>query len=85
MPGTYVNLRGLDIAKSDTLLKEVQIPRIKTMPGFQAGRFLRSVDNTSGVGAVIFDTEANARAALDVMTTNRPPEAPRSTGPPSTR
>ena len=73
---TYVNLRGVDIANSEKFLKEVQVPRIKAMPGFRAGRFLRSLDNTSGVGAVIFDTEANARAALDAITANRPPEAP---------
>ena len=72
---TYVNLRGVDIANSEKFLKEVQVPRIKAMPGFPAGRFLRAVDNTSGVGAVIIDTE-ETRAALDAMTANRPPEAP---------
>jgi hypothetical protein len=34
------------------------------------------LDGKTGVGAVIFDTEANATAGLDTMTTSRPPEAP---------
>jgi hypothetical protein len=73
---TYVKLEGRDRAQGEKLLREVMIPRIQALPGFQAARFLRSMDGTSGVGAVIFDTESNAQAALDAMTSNRPAEAP---------
>ncbi len=73
---TNVNLEGRDRAESEKILKEVLIPRIRALPGFQAGRFLRSIDGTTGVGAVIFDTEARAKDALNTMTTNRPAEAP---------
>ena len=73
---TNVNLEGRDPAVSQKLLEEALIPMIKSQQGFQRARFLRSVDGRTGVGAVIFDTESNAKAALDTMTTNRPAEAP---------
>jgi len=73
---TYVDLEGRDPAAVQKPLEEGLIPVIKALPGFRAARFLRSLDGKSGVGAVIFDTEANAKAGLDAMTSNRPPEAP---------
>jgi hypothetical protein len=73
---TFVNLQGRDTAAGVSLLNDVLIPRIKALPGFQAARFLRSVDGSSGVGSVIFDTESNARDGLDAMTAARPAEAP---------
>jgi hypothetical protein len=73
---TYVSLEGFDPANADKLLKEGLIPRIKALPGFQAARFLRSLDGQTGVGAVIFDTEANAQNALNATTTERPAEFP---------
>jgi len=72
---TQVNLEGRDRADGEKFLQEVVIPRIKTLPGFQAARFLRAVDGTTGMGAVYFDTEANARAGLQAMA-DRPAEAP---------
>ena len=58
------------------VLEEVLVPRVKALAGFQRARFMRSLDGTTGVGAVTFDTEANAKAGLTALTTNRPPEAP---------
>ena len=73
---TYVNLEGRDPAASQKILEESLIPIIKALPGFRTARFLRSLDGKSGVGAVIFDTEANAKEGLDAMTGKRPAEAP---------
>jgi len=73
---TYVRLEGRDRAEGEKLLREALIPMLKAQPGFRAARFLRSQDGNTGVGAVTFDTEGNAKAGLDAMTTNRPPEAP---------
>jgi hypothetical protein len=73
---TNVKLQGRDAAEGEKFLREVMIPRIKAMPGFQTARFLRSLDGTAGVGSVIFDTESHARAALDDMSKSRPDEAP---------
>jgi hypothetical protein len=73
---TNVNLEGRDTELGEKLLREVLVPRLKAQPGFRNARFLRSQDGKTGVGAVLFDTEANARAGLDAMTTDRPAEAP---------
>ncbi|HEX6476483.1 MAG TPA: hypothetical protein VF005_04355 [Acidimicrobiales bacterium] len=73
---TYVSLEGRDPAVGEQLLREVLIPRLKGLSGFRTARFLRSLDGKTGVGAVIFDTEGNAKAGLDAMTTDRPAEAP---------
>lgn len=69
---TYVNLEGRDQAQGEQQLRDEVIPSLKSSPGFQAARFLRSTDGKTGVGALIFDTEANAKAALAA----RPAEAP---------
>jgi hypothetical protein len=73
---TNVSLEGRDPALGQKMLEEELIPMVKAQPGFRAARFLRSLDGKTGVGAVIFDTEANAKAALDIMTNSRPGEAP---------
>ena len=73
---TNVKLEGRDPAEGEKLLREVLVPRLKGQPGFRNARFSRSLDGKTGVGAVMFDTEANAKAGLDAMTTDRPAEAP---------
>ena len=73
---TTVNLEGRDRAGAEKLLGEVLIPRLKAQPGFRSARFLASLDGKTGVGAATFDTEANAKAGLDAMRTDRPAEAP---------
>jgi hypothetical protein len=73
---TYVNLEGRDPAAAQKVLEEGLIPIIKSLPGFRTARFVRALDGKSGVGTVIFDTEANAKAGLHALTKNRPDEAP---------
>ena len=73
---TNVNLEGRDRAVAEKLLREVLVPRLQAQPGFRTARFLRSQDGKTGVGAVLFDTEANAKAGLDAMTADRPADAP---------
>ncbi|HEV3093292.1 MAG TPA: hypothetical protein VGY30_02125 [Solirubrobacteraceae bacterium] len=46
----------------DFLRKEV-VPRVSGSPGFQAGYWLRPLDDGKGTSVVVFDTEANAQAA----------------------
>jgi hypothetical protein len=74
---TNVSLQGQDPALGEKMLREQLIPMLKGLQGFRTARFLRSQDGKAGVGAVVFDTEGNAKAGLDAMTTNRPAEAPR--------
>jgi hypothetical protein len=71
---TYVNLEGRDPAQAEKLLRDEVIPMTKSLPGFQAARFLRSTDGKTGVGAVIFDSEAHAKQSLEAP--ERPGEAP---------
>jgi hypothetical protein len=73
---TYVSLEGRDPALAEKMLSEVLIPRLKGLSGFRGARFMRSQDRKTGIGSVIFDTESNAKAGLEAMTTNRPAEAP---------
>jgi hypothetical protein len=73
---TLVSLEGRDITDAEKRLNENLVPMIKALPGFQSARFLRSLDGKTGAGAVTFDTEANAKAALDTMTASRPAELP---------
>jgi hypothetical protein len=75
---TTVRTDDPDEAHRQKYLNEWVIPRLKARAGFQSARFLRSQDGTTGVGVVIFDTETNAKAALDAMATaDRPAEAPK--------
>jgi hypothetical protein len=73
---TYVNLEGRDRADSLKMLNDMLVPRLKSVVGFQSARFMGSVDGKSGVGTVICDSESHARACLDVMTAERPAQAP---------
>ena len=73
---TNVDLSGRQVGEADSFLKDVLIPLIAAQPGFQNARFGRSADGTQGVGAVVFDTEENAKAGLEVMATKRPADAP---------
>jgi hypothetical protein len=74
---TNVSLEGQDRGLGEKMLREQLIPMLEGLQGFRTARFLRSQDGKAGVGAVVFDTEGNAMAGLDAMTTNRPAEAPR--------
>jgi hypothetical protein len=49
---------------------------VKQAPGFQSGVWLRSPDGKIGMGIVVFDTEANAKAAEQAMPNMRPEGAP---------
>lgn len=73
---TYVDLEGRDSVESLKMLNDTLVPRLKSLQGFQSARFLRSRDQKTGVGAVILDTESQATACLDVMTSQRPAQAP---------
>jgi hypothetical protein len=73
---TNVSLEGQDPGLGEKMLREQLVPRLQGLEGFRTARFLRSQDGKAGVGAVLFDTEGNAKAGLDAMTINRPSEAP---------
>lgn len=44
-------------------LREEVVPGVSRAPGFQAGYWLRPIDDGVGISLVLFDSEANAEAA----------------------
>lgn len=44
-------------------LREQIVPRVSQSPGFQAGYWLRPLEDAKGTSLVLFDTEENAEAA----------------------
>jgi heme-degrading monooxygenase HmoA len=60
---TRVNLEGRDQEQDGQRLREEAISRLKGQPGFQSARLLRSTDEKTGVGILVFDSEANAKEA----------------------
>ena len=68
---------GSDPVVGQKLLESDVIPRVKSQAGFQKGTWFRNTDGKTGIGAVVFDTEANARAAVEAFGSQpRPAEAP---------
>lgn len=51
--------------EATTMLPKVVIPSLEVLPGFVRATFVRSVDEPKGMSVVLFDTEANARAAAE--------------------
>ncbi len=69
----------IDAARADEskkLLDEFTIPRLKSQEGFVRGVWLRSNDQSTGRGVVLFDTEEHARATAAVTEQGPPPGAP---------
>jgi hypothetical protein len=60
-----------DIERGKKFLEEEGIPRLRQAPGFVAGHWVR-LDEGSGAGMVIFESEEAARAAGEMIKTNPP-------------
>jgi hypothetical protein len=73
---TQVSLAGRDPAETEKLLSEQVIPAVKGLPGFERGVWLRSADNSTGMGIVVFGSEEQAKAAEAGMGAMRPADAP---------
>jgi hypothetical protein len=48
-------------------LREQIVPRVSQSPGFQAGYWLRPLDDAKGTSLVLFDSEENAEAASQAL------------------
>jgi hypothetical protein len=71
-----VNLEGRDFEQVERILNEQVIPGVRQAPGFQSGVWLRMPDGKVGMAVIVFDSEANAKAAEQAMPSMRPPDAP---------
>jgi len=68
---------GSDPVVAQKVLESEVIPLVKAQVGFQRGTWFRNVDGTSGIGTVVFDTEANANTAREgIRSQPRPADAP---------
>jgi hypothetical protein len=68
-----VKLLGGDPEEGQKMLDDLVVPNAKAQAGFQSGIWMRTAE-TSGMGVVVFDTEANAAAAQPAL--NPPPGGP---------
>jgi hypothetical protein len=48
-------------------LREQIVPSASQTPGFQAGYWLRPLENAKGTSLALYDTEENARAASQAL------------------
>jgi hypothetical protein len=48
-------------------LREQIVPTVSQAPGFQAGYWLRPLDDAQGTSLVLFDTKENAEAASQAL------------------
>jgi hypothetical protein len=51
--------------EAEKMLHEQLIPLVKTAPGFVAGYWLRSDDETTGMSLLLFESEDAARKAVE--------------------
>ena len=72
----HVDLSGLDRQESEQMLHERVIPMVTQLPGFERGVWLRSEDGATGMGIVVFDSEANAKSAMAGVEAGRSEDAP---------
>jgi len=56
-----------DQALGFKVLSEEIVPGVSKAPGFQAGYWLRPLEDAKGTSLVLFDTEENAQAASQAL------------------
>jgi hypothetical protein len=65
------------IDEVESILKERLVPKFKAMGGFVSGTWTFSLDDARGTGMSLWETEADARAAIDmILGMPTGPEAP---------
>ena len=60
-----------DVDRAREVLNETGIPRLKQAPGFVSANFVR-LDDGTGRGMIIFESEEEARAAAEQLRANPP-------------
>jgi hypothetical protein len=58
------------------LLEEFTVPAAKGLEGFNNGIWARALDGDAGHSLLLFDSEANARAAAERIAQGPPPDGP---------
>ena len=58
---------GGDPELGQQVLENEVVPLVKSQAGFRNGTWFRNVDGKTGIGAAVFDSEANAKAAGEAI------------------
>ena len=61
------------VQEAEAILKERLLPSVKAMDGFVSGTWTRSLDDASGTSMVLFESEAEANAAMEAAKEMVPP------------
>jgi len=67
MHAVVVKVKIEDFESTRTHLAELVVPRASQAPGFVAGYWSRSADGNDGLSMVLFDSEAAANTALEMV------------------
>jgi hypothetical protein len=67
MHGVLVNVTINNPEQAVTRLRDEIVPRVSSAPGFVAGYWLRSDDGSRGTSVIVFESEENANAAVEMI------------------
>lgn len=62
MNAVVIRVTFNDPAAAEEMLHNEIVPTVSKIPGFTAGWWTRDLDNTNGMGVMVFDTEETAKA-----------------------
>lgn len=68
-----VSIDPTQIDAADQALREQVVPRASSSAGFQAGYWTRGADQSQGLSMALFDTEENANAASEMVSSSPTP------------
>jgi hypothetical protein len=68
-----VSIDTSQLEAADDALRQQVIPRVSSAAGFHAGYWTRGADTSSGLSMVLFDTEENANAASEMVSSSPTP------------
>jgi hypothetical protein len=60
MNAVVVRVTFNDVKAAEEMLHGEVVPMVKQIPGFVAGWWTRDLDNTNGMGVIVFDSEETA-------------------------
>jgi hypothetical protein len=69
-----VDVSGVDRETALSRLRDEVVPRIKGLPGFQSGVWLRPNEESHGMSMLLFDSEENARGASQAVQVGSEPQ-----------
>ena len=75
MNAVVVRVTFNDVEAAEEMLHTDVVPMVKQIPGFVAGWWTRDLDNTNGMGVIVFDSEETRRRSSNASSPTRAPAA----------